>query len=159
MKEQWRSHMTAGSIHLLTKCLLCPNSTSTLLHLPFLRHLCSHLHFWLSALWLRVFFVVFVLFWMLTEPGGRFRGCLGAFGLEEEAAMSEFPLVPWTCLPGDADLQQYHHIRRGEKYSWLMFVLFLDQHLFKARGVFQDANTVAAFLIPKVKSSEKCALC
>lgn len=59
---------------------------------------------------------------LLTEPWGGFRRCLGALSLEEKAAVSEFPLVPWTRLSRNADLQQHHHVRGGEK--WILSVLF-----------------------------------
>lgn len=52
---------------------------------------------------------------LLTEPWGGFRRRLGALSLEEKAAVSEFPLVPWTCLSRNADLQQHHHVWGGEK--------------------------------------------
>lgn len=88
--------MTGASIHLLTKCLLCPLSTSTPSRLPFLQQLALSLVSYVKhpPAELLFFSSFFVLHRLLTEPRGRLRGCLGALGLKEKAAVSELPLVP-----------------------------------------------------------------
>lgn len=58
---------------------------------------------------------------LLTEPWCWFWRCLRALSLEEEAAVSELPLVPWTRLPWNANLQQHHHVRGGKKWTFFFF--------------------------------------
>lgn len=104
IKEGWGSHMTGASIYL---SLQSPFSSSSSQDAS-----SSKAHF----------FCVLVVAPLLTEPWGWFRRRIGALSPEEEAAVSEFPLVPWTCLPWNADIQQHDYIWGGE--TWTFFFLF-----------------------------------
>lgn len=122
MKELWRSHTTGASIRLPANCVTPPLGTSALLF-------CFHrLKQNTRRLTKRLFSTlpVFDVRRLLTEPRRGFRRCLGATGPEEEAAVSELPLVSWTRLPGDAHLQQHHHIRRGERSGFISHAKWVD---------------------------------